>query len=116
MENLNLSDPSLDTEDLFASSLSAQTKHNRQKPSHPNIPDASSRDSAAATEPETPHDEADHEASLRRELASVQRVNEVIEGVIESLERAKGNMDVRTGTPPKSKAQGRNIVAHPWFP
>lgn len=35
------------------------------------------------------------EASLRNELESVRSINQVMEGVIESLERAKGNMEVR---------------------
>lgn len=34
------------------------------------------------------------EAALRRELESVRNVNKVIEGVVESLEKAKNNMDV----------------------
>lgn len=36
-----------------------------------------------------------HEAALRRELEGVRNINEVIEGVIATLERAKGNMGVR---------------------
>ena len=35
------------------------------------------------------------EAALRRELQSVRNVNKVIEGVVESLEKARNNMDVR---------------------
>lgn len=35
------------------------------------------------------------EAALRRELEGVRNINEVIEGVIGTLERAKGNMGVR---------------------
>jgi hypothetical protein len=34
------------------------------------------------------------EAALRKELEGVRKVNEVIEGVIGTLERAKGNMGV----------------------
>jgi len=34
------------------------------------------------------------EAALRRELEGVRNINEVIEGVIGTLERAKGNMGV----------------------
>lgn len=33
-------------------------------------------------------------AALQRELEGVRSINEVIEGVVSSLERAKGNMDV----------------------
>ncbi len=42
----------------------------------------------------TYEEQQSHDASLRQELASVRKVNETIEGVIESLERAKGNMKV----------------------
>lgn len=35
------------------------------------------------------------EAALKRELESVRNINQVIEGVVNSLERARGNMDVR---------------------
>lgn len=36
------------------------------------------------------------EAALRRELEGVRNINEVIEGVIGTLERARGNMGVRS--------------------
>lgn len=39
--------------------------------------------------------EAAREANLQRELEGVRSINEVIEGVVSSLETAKGNMDVR---------------------
>lgn len=35
-----------------------------------------------------------HEDALRQELASVRKVNEAIEGVLESLQKAKSNMKV----------------------
>lgn len=35
------------------------------------------------------------EAALRKELEGVRKINEVIEGVIGTLQRARGNMDVR---------------------
>jgi hypothetical protein len=35
------------------------------------------------------------EAALRQELENVRKINQVIEGVVESLEKAKSNMDVR---------------------
>ncbi|PVH94817.1 hypothetical protein DM02DRAFT_481445, partial [Periconia macrospinosa] len=38
------------------------------------------------------------EAALRRELESVRNVNKVIEGVVESLEKAKNNMDTVSRT------------------
>lgn len=45
------------------------------------------------------HQEEAREAALRKELQTVQNVNQAIEGVIESLERAKGNMEVCTISP-----------------
>lgn len=48
--------------------------------------------------PRTPRGQGetlDPEAALRKELQGVRHINEVIEGVIETLERAGGNMDVR---------------------
>jgi hypothetical protein len=39
--------------------------------------------------------EESREAALRKELEGVRKINEVIEGVIGTLERAKGNMGVR---------------------
>lgn len=45
--------------------------------------------------PKTPASEpADREALLRTELQGVRNVNEAIEGLIGTLERAGGNMDV----------------------
>lgn len=38
------------------------------------------------------------EAALRKELESVRNVNRVIEGVVESLQKARNNMDVRGQT------------------
>ena len=41
------------------------------------------------------------EAALRRELEGVRKINEAVEGVIGTLERARGNMGVRPPTPPR---------------
>ena len=49
-------------------------------------------------------DAATREANLRQELASVRKVNEAIEGVIESLNKAKANM----------KVGAENIVQHAY--
>jgi hypothetical protein len=38
------------------------------------------------------------EAALRRELAGVRTINELIEGVVGTLERAQGNLQVRRDT------------------
>lgn len=89
MERLDLSDS--DNEDLFASPSKA-SKPNQQK----TAPKANEGSNAPSQRNgESKYDaEAAREASLKRELASVRSINEVIEGVISSLECAQGNMDV----------------------
>lgn len=59
-------------------------------------------DAAQDEQPKTPTNqsapfdaEEAREAALRRELEGVRNINEVIEGVIGTLERARGNMSVR---------------------
>jgi len=94
MENLDLSDH--DTEDLFASPSRVKTKTHKSKRSvseAPQTPVAS--DQANATPGQSKFDaEEAREAALRKELEGVRNINEVIEGVVDSLEKAKGNMDV----------------------
>lgn len=72
-----------DNEDLFASpsrpSRTAQKSENRNGPAM--------RESKYDTEQA-------REEALRKELENVRSINEVIEGVVSSLETAKGNMDV----------------------
>ncbi len=88
LESLSLSDTDADdTEDLFAS------------PSvPPNKPRVSHRSKTSQSAPPTalPENEEDalavHEASLRRELSSLRNMNQIVSGVIESLEKAKTNM------------------------
>ena len=82
---LDLSDS--DTEDLFASP-SRTSKLNKTQ-------DSSSGPTPRSGESKYDAEQA-HEAALKRELESVRSINEVIEGVVSSLERAKGNMDVST--------------------
>lgn len=88
MERLELSDS--DNEDLFASPSKAS------KPSQKTAPKAVEGGNAPPQRNgESKYDaEAAREASLRRELESVRSINAVIEGVVSSLECAKGNMDV----------------------
>lgn len=94
MERLQLSDD--DTEDLW-DSPSKRGKKNVT----PKIP---SDDGSATPEPRPSHNEEetmfDHqesrEAALRNELQSVRNINQVIEGLLGSLDQAKGNMDVCT--------------------
>jgi hypothetical protein len=76
----------MDESDLFPSpSKAPHTQEERPKtPTNQNAPfDA----------------EEAREAALRKELEGVRNINEVIEGVIGTLERAKGNMGVRPCIP-----------------
>lgn len=82
---LHLSDPDIDANDLFASPSSARKNSVQQKA--PKAPSPSLTDSKAESEDA-------REASLRRELAGIRNINEVIEGVVDSLAQAKGNLDV----------------------
>lgn len=95
LDSLSLSDTELDddTEDLFASpsvpskkSRAAQQSDNQQK--QPSAISLDSEEDALAA----------HEASLRRELSSLRTMNQVISGVVESLEKAKNNMDIVSAT------------------
>ena len=86
---LDLSDE--DTDDLWASPsrVNAKTaaKSNSKTLDGPNV--------SASIPGELRYDaEQAREEALKRELEGVRSINEVIEGVISSLERAKGNMDV----------------------
>lgn len=49
------------------------------------------------------------ETQLRRELEGVRNINEVIEGVIGTLERAKGNMGVSHSSPRRIRTAARGI-------
>jgi hypothetical protein len=81
---MNLSDSS-DNEDLFASPSRASKPNQKSKQTEP----------APQRNGESKYDtEQAREASLQRELESVRSINDVIEGVVNSLECAKGNMDV----------------------
>ena len=85
---LDLSDS--DTEDLFASpsKVSKPSQKSTSKPSE-------STNGPSQRNGESKYDtEQAREASLKKELESVRSINEVIEGVVSSLECAKGNMDV----------------------
>jgi hypothetical protein len=88
---LALSDSS-DTEDLFASPSrpSKQTKPADSRPSD-RTGAANSRSGNGVSRYNT---EQTRNALLQKELESVRGINQVIEGVVSSLECAKGNMDV----------------------
>lgn len=90
MERLQLSDE--DTEDLWNSPSSKKHKKTQSRKSA----------QESSSKPEPSHARGDsiyereeaREAALREELQNVRNINEVIEGVLESLDRAKGNMEV----------------------
>ena len=93
-ENLDLSDQ--DTADLFASPSRTGTKSHKLKRSVSEAPQTPAPSSQANTTPgQSKFDtEEAREAALRKELDGIRNINEVIEGVVDSLEKAKGNMDV----------------------
>ncbi|KAH8598848.1 DASH complex subunit Duo1-domain-containing protein [Bisporella sp. PMI_857] len=91
IDSLDVSDS--DPEDLFTSP--SRTQKSKQKPN------AKLSDSSAPPHRngESKYDaEQAREAALRRELESVKSINGVIEGVISSLEAARGNMDTVSQT------------------
>ncbi|KAI1310632.1 DASH complex subunit Duo1-domain-containing protein [Xylaria venustula] len=81
-----------DHEDIFTSpSASSDTKGPRsQQPDRPKTP------SNQHSRYEDPEDA--REAALQRELEGVRNMNELIEGVVGTLERAKGNMQTVSNT------------------
>lgn len=91
MERLQLSDD--DTEDLW-NSPSNKVAHKSFKPRIP--------EEKTTPEPRAPRDGDDplfdqqeaRETALRTELQGVRNINEVIEGLLSSLDSAKGNMEV----------------------
>lgn len=100
LDPLSLSDPSAAEEnedeeleeDLFASpAQNGAATHQRTQPTS----SASKSPTKQRKDGQTPLLDRDaRETQLRTELAGVRRINEVIEGVLESLERARGNMNV----------------------
>lgn len=87
MERLQLSDE--DTEELWNSPSQRRTKPVSQKA--PATPEERKqhRDHNSAYAQEEAREQA-----LRNELQRVRSVNQAIEGVLESLQRARGNMEV----------------------
>ncbi|KAL8821112.1 MAG: hypothetical protein Q9223_000804 [Gallowayella weberi] len=91
VEGLDLSDD--DTEALFASPSRPETKPpSKASRANPKEPAPKSRD---ANDGDSDDGEA-REAALRKELAGIRTINQVIEGTIDSLQRAQGNMDPQT--------------------
>jgi len=92
IERLQLSDE--DTEDLWDSPSKRGAKTGLKPRSSDEIP---------LPQPQTSHSGGDtlfdrqeaREAALHNELQSVRNINEVLEGLLKSIDRAKGNMKVR---------------------
>ncbi len=90
MDKLDLSDA--ESEDLWASPSRATNKSSKS-----NSKSLDSTNTSASLPGESRYDaEQAREQALQKELEGVRNINEVIEGVISSLERARGNMDVGT--------------------
>ena len=95
LKSLSLSDSDADdTEDLFASpSVPTEKRRPEQRSENP------TSQPAAHPPPDTEQDHsAAYEASLRHELSSVRTMNQVISGVVDSLEKAKSNMETVSAT------------------
>jgi hypothetical protein len=99
MERLQLSDE--DTEDLW-NSPSKRGSHKRVQPRL--------SDEMPAPEPRQAHEGGDtlfdrqeaREAALQHELHAVRNINEVIEGLLNSIDKARGNMEVCLGHPARA--------------
>lgn len=90
VEHLDLSDD--DTEALFASPSRPQTKPQPQS-TKTEAKEVTAQQPRKSNDADTGSQEA-WEAALKKELAGIRNINQVIEGVVDSLERARGDMDV----------------------
>ncbi|KAF3007471.1 hypothetical protein E8E13_004773 [Curvularia kusanoi] len=88
MDDLNLSDS--DNDALFDTPAARKNKQRAQEPGA-DVGEGAAAGKARAKESHYTAEEA-REAALRQELESVRNVNKVIEGVVESLQKAKDNM------------------------
>lgn len=88
LEDLDLSES--DTDALFASPSHPPTKSRSASTNPQQPPGKQSR----KLEGEEGDDEEAREAALRKELVGIRMINQTIEGAIDSLDRARGNMDV----------------------
>lgn len=94
LDSLSLSDSEEDTSELFASPTRAARNQQRAAQASSKAQDGQQQRTG-----ESKYDaEAAREAQLKRELEGVRNINEVIEGVLSSLEVAKGNMHVRVNS------------------
>ncbi|KAJ4363232.1 hypothetical protein N0V95_001135 [Ascochyta clinopodiicola] len=106
MDGLNLSDS--DTDALFDTPAARKNKQRAQEDAGAAAGEAAAAGKARAKESHYTAEEA-REAALRRELESVRNVNNVIEGVVESLQKAKDNM----GTVSKT-VQNASTLLQTW--
>lgn len=81
-----------ENEDLWASPSKKPTKP--EGPSNPKAQDSNMQSSQSRHDESRYGNEEAREEALKKELQSVRNINQVIEGVIESLDRAKSNMEV----------------------
>lgn len=91
VEDLDLSDD--DTEALFASPSRPEAK-SRSKASKTDSKEASAQQPRGPDTGAQGGSEEAREVALRKELAGIRNINQVIEGVVGGLEHARGNMDV----------------------
>ena len=91
MDPLNLSDS--DSDALFDTPAARKNKKKTQQ-GGADAGEGAVGGKARAKESHYTTEEA-REVALRRELESIKNVNKVIEGVVESLQKAKDNMEVR---------------------
>ena len=85
------------TEDIWASPSATKVPVKRPiTPRTPKTPREPKTPRGARTPQNEPDSTYDHEAALRKELEGVKGVNRAIEGIIATLERTRGNMNVRT--------------------
>lgn len=88
----SLSDPEINIGDLPEPPLQATLKMvTETKPAIPSITSTSNKGTAVYS---NVNDDEAREAALRYELMGIRGINQAIEGVVDSLERAKGNMEV----------------------
>ncbi|OJJ51488.1 hypothetical protein ASPZODRAFT_156359 [Penicilliopsis zonata CBS 506.65] len=105
MDRLQLSDE--DTEELWNS---PSQRHKKQSHRAPREERLASPARGRSPDGETLFDQQEaREVALRNELQSVRNINQVIEGLLDSLDRAKGNMDTVSRT-----VQSASTLLNTW--
>lgn len=94
LDGLNLSDSD---DDLFDSPVNVK-KGKLQLESSEKAGDAEQQNKTRPGESRYDAEET-RDTQLRQELENIRKINTVIEGVVESLEKAKTNMEVRSSRP-----------------